>query len=183
MTIEILRIGADFERYEELLDVILAAFASMDGRIDPPSSAHRLTPASLRQKAAQEIAFAAVEKGQLVGCIFLKPEEATLYIGKLAVHPAAQGKGIGRLLFGRRKRRPGNWGLPASGWRPASNSPRITGSLPPGALPGRRKAAMPAMTGRHPSRCASRSTDGTLLRSGSAARGSAGDGRRNRCGC
>ena len=101
MTIEILRIGADFERYEELLDVILAAFAFMDGRIDPPSSAHRLTPASLRQKAAQEIAFAAVEKGQLVGCIFLKPEEATLYIGKLAVHPAAQGKGIGRLLLGR----------------------------------------------------------------------------------
>lgn len=101
MTIEMLRIGADFDRYEELLDVILAAFAFMDGRIDPPSSAHRLTPASLRQKAAQEIAFAAVEKGQLVGCIFLKPEEATLYIGKLAVHPAAQGKGIGRLLLAR----------------------------------------------------------------------------------
>lgn len=101
MTIEILRIGANFDRYEELLDVILAAFAFMDGRIDPPSSAHRLTPASLRQKAAQEIAFAAVEKGQLVGCIFLKPEEATLYIGKLAVDPAAQGKGIGRLLLAR----------------------------------------------------------------------------------
>lgn len=101
MTIEMLRIGADFDRYEELLDVILAAFAFMDGRIDPPSSAHRLTPASLRQKAAQEIAFAAVEKGQLVGCIFLKPEEATLYIGKLAVHTAAQGKGIGRLLLAR----------------------------------------------------------------------------------
>lgn len=101
MTIEMLRIGADFDRYEELLDVILAAFAFMDGRIDPPSSAHRLTPASLRQKAAQEIAFAAVEKGQLVGCIFLKPEEATLYIGKLAVHPAAQGKGIGRLMLAR----------------------------------------------------------------------------------
>ncbi|WP_181903935.1 GNAT family N-acetyltransferase [Ciceribacter selenitireducens] len=98
---EMLRIGADFDRYEELLDVILAAFAFMDGRIDPPSSAHRLTPASLRQKAAQEIAFAAVEKGQLVGCIFLKPEEATLYIGKLAVHPAAQGKGIGRLMLAR----------------------------------------------------------------------------------
>lgn len=101
MTIEIVRIGADFDRYEELLDVILAAFAFMDGRIDPPSSAHRLTPASLRQKAVLEIAFAAVEKGQPVGCIFLKPEEATLYIGKLAVHPAAQGKGTGWLLLAR----------------------------------------------------------------------------------
>ncbi|MBC7311549.1 MAG: GNAT family N-acetyltransferase [Rhizobium sp.] len=101
MTTEIVRIDADFDRYEEVLDVILAAFAFMDGRIDPPSSAHRLTPAALRQKAAQEIAFAAVDNGRLLGCVFLKPEEAALYIGKLAVHPAAQGQGIGRLLLAR----------------------------------------------------------------------------------
>lgn len=101
MTIEVLRIDAGFDRYEELLDVILAAFAYMDGRIDPPSSAHRLTPAALRQKAAQEIAFAAIDKGRIVGCVFLKPEESSLYIGKLAVHPAAQGRGIGRLLLAR----------------------------------------------------------------------------------
>ncbi|MBA3038364.1 MAG: GNAT family N-acetyltransferase [Alphaproteobacteria bacterium] len=99
MTIEVLRIDAGFDRYEELLDVILAAFAYMDGRIDPPSSAHRLTPAALRQKAEQEIAFVAIDKGRLVGCVFLKPEESSLYIGKLAVHPAAQGRGIGRLLL------------------------------------------------------------------------------------
>lgn len=101
MTIEILRIDAGFDRYKELLDVILAAFAFMDGRIDPPSSAHRLTPASLGEKAAQEIAFAAMDKGRLVGCVFLKPEETSLYIGKLAVHPSVQGKGIGRLLLAR----------------------------------------------------------------------------------
>lgn len=101
MTIEILRIDAGFDRCEELLDVILAAFAYMDERIDPPSSAHRLTPASLRQKATQEMAFAAIEYGRLIGCVFLKPEEAALYIGKLAVHPSAQGKGIGRLLLER----------------------------------------------------------------------------------
>ena len=101
MTIEILRIDAGFDRYEELHELILAAFAFMDGRIDPPSSAHRLTPAALRQKAAQEIAFAAVDNGRLLGCVFLKPEEAALYIGKLAVHPSAQGKGIGRLLLAR----------------------------------------------------------------------------------
>lgn len=101
MTIEVLRIDAGFDRYEELLDVILAAFAYMDERIDPPSSAHRLTPATLRQKAAQEIAFAAIDKGRIVGCVFLRPEESSLYIGKLAVHPAAQGQGIGRLLLAR----------------------------------------------------------------------------------
>jgi N-acetylglutamate synthase-like GNAT family acetyltransferase len=101
MTIEVPRIDAGFDRYEELLDVILAAFAYMDERIDPPSSAHRLTPATLRQKAAQEIAFAAIDKGRIVGCVFLKPEESSLYIGKLAVHPATQGQGVGRLLLAR----------------------------------------------------------------------------------
>ena len=101
MTIETLRIGAGFDGYEELLDLILAAFAFMDGRIDPPSSAHRLTPDSLRQKATQEMAFAAIENGRLIGCIFLKPDETTLYIGKLAVLPSAQGKGTGRLLLAR----------------------------------------------------------------------------------
>ena len=99
MTIKIERIGPDFDKYQELLDLIHAAFAFMDGRIDPPSSAHLLTPDLLRQKAEDEIAFAALSDGQPVGCVFLKPEETTLYVGKLAVHPQAQGKGIGRRLM------------------------------------------------------------------------------------
>ena len=101
MTTGIVRIGADFDRYAELHELILAAFAFMDGRIDPPSSAHGLTPASLRQKAAQELAFAAIDNEGLIGCVFLKPEATALYIGKLAVHPSAQGKGAGRLLLER----------------------------------------------------------------------------------
>ena len=36
-------IPAGFERWEELLAVIRESFAYMDGVIDPPSSAHRLT--------------------------------------------------------------------------------------------------------------------------------------------
>ena len=99
MTIAIERIGPDFVRYEDLLSLIHTAFAYMDGRIDPPSSAHRLTPDLLRQKAQTEIAFAAIEDGRLIGCVFLKPEETALYIGKLAVHPQSQGKGVGRKLL------------------------------------------------------------------------------------
>ena len=52
MTTEIVRIGADFDRYAELHELILAAFAFMDGRIDPPSSAHGLTPSSLAKGRA-----------------------------------------------------------------------------------------------------------------------------------
>lgn len=93
------RINQDFGQHEELLALILHAFASMDGRIDPPSSAHELTVESLRQKIADEIAFGARDGERLVGCVFLKPEADCLYIGKLAVAPGAQGKGIGRLLL------------------------------------------------------------------------------------
>ncbi|MGK6314480.1 GNAT family N-acetyltransferase [Neorhizobium sp. DT-125] len=96
---EIIRISEDFGRWDELLALILSSFAYMDGVIDPPSSAHRLTPASLAQKAHDEIAFAANKDGRLVGCIFLKPEPGSLYLGKLAIAPAHQGKGIGRRLL------------------------------------------------------------------------------------
>jgi len=71
----------------------------MDGRIDPPSSAHRLTAAGLKAKAAAEVGYAALAGGALCGCVFLKPEPPDfLYLGKIAVDPAAQGRGIGRRL-------------------------------------------------------------------------------------
>lgn len=94
-----IRLGPGFDRYDELLALILAAFAYMDGRIDPPSSAHALTVDSLRQKASEEIAFGVISGGELLGCVFLRPEPNCLYIGKLAVAPASQGTGIGRQLI------------------------------------------------------------------------------------
>lgn len=98
MTIE--RIGGEFSDYDGLLALILRSFASMEGRIDPPSSAHLLTPVSLRDKAASEIAYIATEDGHLCGCVFLKPEPPEyLYISKLAVDPDIQGQGVGRALL------------------------------------------------------------------------------------
>lgn len=97
--IEILRINNDFARWDELLALILSSFSYMDGVIDPPSSAHRLTLASLAQKATSEIAFTAIEENRLIGCVFLKPEADCLYVGKLAVAPGQQGKGLGRQLL------------------------------------------------------------------------------------
>ncbi|WP_117193105.1 GNAT family N-acetyltransferase [Rhizobium terrae] len=96
---DIIRIDERFGRWDELLALILSSFAYMDGVIEPPSSAHRLTLASLAQKARDEIAFAAVEDGGLVGCVFCKPETDFLYLGKLAIAPAHQGRGVGRRLL------------------------------------------------------------------------------------
>jgi predicted N-acetyltransferase YhbS len=99
--IAISRVDDRFGRWDELLALILSSFAYMDGVIDPPSSAHRLTLAALAFKAREEIAFVAEEDRQLIGCIFCRPEPQHLYIGKLAVSPSRQGAGIGRQLIER----------------------------------------------------------------------------------
>jgi GNAT superfamily N-acetyltransferase len=89
----------DFDRWDALLDIIRASFAYMDGVIDPPSSAHRLTARSLRAKAATELAFLATAGQEIAGCAFLAEQDDHFYLGKLAVVPAWQGRGVGRLLL------------------------------------------------------------------------------------
>ncbi|TKB14716.1 MAG: GNAT family N-acetyltransferase [Mesorhizobium sp.] len=93
------KLPPDFAEWDELLALIRRAFAYMDGVIDPPSSAHRLTPESLRRKAGQETGFLAVENGRIVGCIFALEREKDFYVGKLAVEPGLQGRGIGGRLM------------------------------------------------------------------------------------
>ncbi|MCA2370751.1 GNAT family N-acetyltransferase [Agrobacterium genomosp. 3 str. CIP 111-78] len=98
--IEIAKIGEEFNRWQELLTLIMSSFAYMDGVIDPPSSANRLTLENLAEKARVEIAFVALDGDEIVGCLFCRPEPpACLYVGKLCVSPKAQGKGIGRMLL------------------------------------------------------------------------------------
>ncbi len=98
--IEIAKIGEEFSRWQELLTLIMSSFAYMDGVIDPPSSAHRLTLENLAEKARAEIAVVALDGDEIVGCLFCRPEPpASLYVGKLCVSPKAQGKGIGSMLL------------------------------------------------------------------------------------
>ncbi|WP_210166107.1 GNAT family N-acetyltransferase [Rhizobium lusitanum] len=97
MTIQ--RLNGSFDRWDALLDLILASFAYMNGRIDPPSSALALTPQSLREKARNEIGYVALDGDKIAGCVFCRAEPDSLYIGKLAVLPTAQRKGICRRLL------------------------------------------------------------------------------------
>lgn len=82
-----------------LLQFIHEAFAYMDERIDPPSSLHRMTAQSLREKAEKEILVLAKLDNVLVGCMFCRVEPNCLYVGKVAVSVAHQGQGIGKRLF------------------------------------------------------------------------------------
>lgn len=93
------RLPGDFSAWAELHDLIMRCFAYMDGVIDPPSSAHRLTPANLRDKASNEVCFIATLDGRLAGCIFAAEHADAFYVGKLAVDDSARGMGIGRALM------------------------------------------------------------------------------------
>ncbi|TIO51575.1 MAG: GNAT family N-acetyltransferase [Mesorhizobium sp.] len=95
----VIELPPDFAEWDELLALIRRAFAYMDGVIDPPSSAHRLTPEGLSHKARQETAFLAVENGRIVGCVFALERAKDFYVGKLAVDPSLQGRGIGGRLM------------------------------------------------------------------------------------
>jgi GNAT superfamily N-acetyltransferase len=96
--VSIKRLDADFADWGAVLSLISRSFAYMDGIVDPPSSAKRLTVDALAGRAVKEVAFAAFEDSKLVGCVFveLRPDHA--YIGKLAVEPGRQKGGLGRLL-------------------------------------------------------------------------------------
>ncbi|WP_137929430.1 GNAT family N-acetyltransferase [Mesorhizobium comanense] len=98
-SVSITRIPAGFARWDEVLALILEAFAFMDGVIDPPSSAHRLSVDTLRMKADRETGFLALDKGRIVGCLFALERADDFYVGKLAVAPDRHGRGIGRKLM------------------------------------------------------------------------------------
>ena len=93
------QLAPGFDRWDELLGLIMRAFAPMDGVIDPPSSAHLLSPESLKDKAGREAVFLALQDGLIAGCIFALERNTDVYVGKLAVEPEFQGRGIGRQLM------------------------------------------------------------------------------------
>ena len=90
----------DFADWEAVRTLIHDAFANMEGRIDPPSSALRLTPQSMAADAANGALLLARLGSTLVGCVFVRPKGDALYIGKLAVRPDLHGSGIGKALVG-----------------------------------------------------------------------------------
>lgn len=96
----IARAAPDFDDWPGVLALVRAAFAYMEGRIDPPSSLGRMDAASMREKAGSETLLLAHDAGgALVGCLFAAPRPDALYIGKMAVRPDLQGAGLGRALM------------------------------------------------------------------------------------
>lgn len=81
----------------EVLKLIQTSFAYMESRIDPPSSMHRLTLASISKHCESGEVWTIGEPIQ--ACIFLTYQKDALYLGKMAVASEARGKGYGRDLI------------------------------------------------------------------------------------
>jgi ribosomal protein S18 acetylase RimI-like enzyme len=82
--------GQDLHEVHKLLT---AAFAFMEGRIDPPSSLGRLNPQGLAEQG--EVWVIGMPP---VACMVLTARPDTLYLGRLAVAEAARGQGLARAL-------------------------------------------------------------------------------------
>lgn len=85
---------------DPLLPAVLAlirdSFAVMDGRIDPPSSIHRLTLTDLRDRNKEVWVIGTAP----LACMILTPKPDTLYLGKLAVSATARHRGYATALIG-----------------------------------------------------------------------------------
>ena len=99
MTVDVAFAPDTFARWDELHALLMRSFASMDGRIDPPSSLLAMNAAALAAKARGETLILATDGEALIGCAFLRVEGERLYIGKVAVDGGWRGRGIARRLF------------------------------------------------------------------------------------
>jgi GNAT superfamily N-acetyltransferase len=111
-TITVRRAPPNFADWEQVRSLILAAFAYMETRINPPSSALRLTAKSMKADADKSALLLAERGDELVGCVFAQVKGDALYIGKLAVRPGLQGAGIGRRLVDAARAEARRLGLP-----------------------------------------------------------------------
>ena len=93
------RVPPTYPHWPAVLRLILDAFAFMDDRIDPPSSAHRLTVADMAAQAETGAVWVVEGGGTPVACLFAKPKADALYIGKLAVAVAHRRHGVARRLI------------------------------------------------------------------------------------
>ena len=111
-TITVRRAPPGFADWERVRALILDAFSYMGSRINPPSSALRLTTQSMKADADKGALLLAERAGDLVGCVFAQVKGDALYIGKLAVRPGLQGAGIGRKLVEAAREEARRRGLP-----------------------------------------------------------------------
>jgi predicted N-acetyltransferase YhbS len=89
---------AEISDSESIATVLHESFAEFNGVFDPPSGALSETGVSIARKLEESLGFVAELDGQLIGCVFCRPEPDDFYLFRLAVRPPYRGTGAGRGL-------------------------------------------------------------------------------------
>lgn len=82
-----------------ILALLQESFASMEGRIDPPSSLGRMTVEDIARHAKHGQVLLVVKDNAPIACLFVTPKSGYVYLGKLAVSPSHQRKGFAARLI------------------------------------------------------------------------------------
>ena len=99
--------------FEAVLALIQASFAYMESRIDPPSSMHRLTAASLAGHAREHELWLIQDGDDLCACMQFTRRPDCLYVGKLAVSTNYRRHGLAARLMQHAEERARALTLPA----------------------------------------------------------------------
>lgn len=91
------RHAPDDPALSDILTLIRACFAYMEGRIDPPSSMHDLRLEDIRNQARSGEIWSLGSPP--AACLFLTPKPRALYLGKMAILPSHRGQGLARRLI------------------------------------------------------------------------------------
>lgn len=89
----------EFNNWQTLHKLLIECFAYMDELIDPPSSLHKMTPASLRKKANTENLLLVHDADSLIACAYFDIRKEALYVSKVAVAQTHSGQGIANRIF------------------------------------------------------------------------------------
>lgn len=81
-----------------VLQIIHAAYAEFQGKLDPPSGAHTETEASIRRLFETERCVVAGWGSEAAGCTFFHINERDTYLHRLAVVPQHRRKALGHAL-------------------------------------------------------------------------------------
>lgn len=82
-----------------LLAVIQQAFAQYQGQLQPPTSAEHKTVAIIRAELQTANALVIEMAGQIVACVFYRPQDDTIYLDRLAVLPTHRQQGLASALL------------------------------------------------------------------------------------
>jgi GNAT superfamily N-acetyltransferase len=82
-----------------IADLVRLAFSTQSVQTDPPSSALKETPASITRELSSGGGAVVLEGEVMVGAVLWREEDASLYVGRLAVEPAQRRRGIARMLM------------------------------------------------------------------------------------